>query len=354
MRQLLKGNHAVVKGAIAAGCKAYFGYPITPASEIAEAASELFPESGGVFIPAESEIGSIQMMFGASSAGVRCMTASSGPGLSLMQEGISYMAGAELPGVIVDIMRAGPGLGNLGVEQGDYFQAVKGGGHGNYRTAVFAPNSVQEMCDLTIHAFDVADRYRNPVVVLADGALGQMMEPVEIPKTSLEEPEKPWAVKGDAATRGNLITSIFLEHDVQEKLINRLEDKYRAMEETEIRLEEIQTEDAEIVVIAYGISSRIARAAVELARAEKMRIGLLRPISLFPFPTRRIRQLAGKAYSILVFELSSGKMIEDVRLAVNGITPVQLLRRTGGMMPTAEEVVKVLKKMESESVGNYA
>ena len=354
MRQLLKGNHAVVRGAIAADCKAYFGYPITPASEIAEAASELFPESGGIFIPAESEIGSIQMMFGASSAGVRCMTASSGPGLSLMQEGISYMAGAELPGVIVNIMRAGPGLGNLGVEQGDYFQAVKGGGHGNYRTPTFAPNSVQEMSDLTMHAFDVADRYRNPVIVLADGALGQMMEPVEIPETAPKEPDKPWAVKGDAATRKNLITSIFLEHEVQEMLITKLEDKYREMDEKEVKWEEIQTEDSEIIIIAYGISSRIAREAVEMARADGSRVGLLRPISLYPFPTKRIRQLAGKAYSMLVLELSSGQLIEDVRLAVNGITPVQILRRTGGMMPTAEDVVEVLKTMESESVGNYA
>jgi 2-oxoisovalerate ferredoxin oxidoreductase alpha subunit len=354
MRQLLKGNHAVVRGAIAAGCKAYFGYPITPASEIAEAASELFPDSGGVFIPAESEIGSIQMLFGASSAGVRAMTASSGPGLSLMQEGISYMAGAELPGVIVDIMRAGPGLGNLGVEQGDYFQSVKGGGHGNYRTAAFAPNSVQEMCDLTMHAFDVADRYRNPVVVLADGALGQMMEPVEIPKTAPDEPDKPWAVRGDGATRKNLITSIFLEHHVQEVLITRLEEKYREMEEKEVRWEEIQTEDSHIIIIAYGIASRIAREAVEMARADGIRVGLLRPISIYPFPTKRIRQLAGKAYSMLVLELSSGQLIEDVRLSVNGITPIQLLRRTGGMMPTAEDVVEVLTSMESESVGNYA
>jgi 2-oxoisovalerate ferredoxin oxidoreductase alpha subunit len=354
MRQLLKGNHAVVRGAIAAGCKAYFGYPITPASEIAEAASELFPESGGIFIPAESEIGSIQMMFGASSAGVRCMTASSGPGISLMQEGISYMAGAELPGVIVNIMRAGPGLGNLGVEQGDYFQSVKGGGHGNYRTAVFAPNSVQEMCDLTMHAFDVADRYRNPVLVLADGALGQMMEPVEIPESAAREPEKPWAVRGDAATRKNLITSIFLEHHVQEKLITKLEDKYREMEEKEVMWEEFQTEDFDLLIVAFGISSRIAREATEMARSEGIRVGLLRPISLFPFPTKRIRQLAGKAFSILVFELSSGKMVEDVRLAVNGITPVELLRRTGGMMPTSEEIVAILKTMESESVGNKA
>jgi pyruvate/2-oxoacid:ferredoxin oxidoreductase alpha subunit len=353
MRQLLKGNEAVVRGAIAAGCKAFFGYPITPASEIAEAASLLLPESGGIFIPAESEISAIQMVFGASSAGVRAMTASSGPGISLMQEGISYMAGASLPGVIVDIQRAGPGLGNLGVEQGDYHQLVKGGGHGNYRTPVFAPNSVQEMCDLTIHAFEVADRYCNPAIVLADGALGQMMEPVEIPKTVQDEPEKPWAVVGTAATRKNLITSIYLEHEKQEILITKLEQKYEEIEKKEVLWQEIQTDDAELLIVAYGISSRIARAAVELSRADGMRVGLLRPISLYPFPAKRLRQLAGKAYSILVLELSSGQLIEDVRLHVSGITPAKLLRRTGGMMPTAEDVVQALKKMEKECVGNY-
>lgn len=354
MRHLLKGNEAVVRGAVAAGCKAYFGYPITPASEIAETASLLLPDAGGVFIPAESEIAAIQMVYGASSAGVRAMTASSGPGISLMQEGVSYMAGAELPGVIVDVMRAGPGLGNLGVEQGDYLQLVKGGGHGNYRTPVFAPNSVQEMCDLTIHAFEVADRYRNPVYVLADGALGQMMEPVEVPKTVQSQPEKPWAVRGDAATRKNLITSIFLEHEKQEILITRLEQKYREIEKNEVLLQEILTEDAEILIVAYGISSRIARAAVELARAGGIRVGLLRPISLYPFPTKRLRQLAGKVYGVMVMELSSGQLIEDVRLSTGGITPIQLLRRTGGMMPTAEDVAQALKKMESESVGNKA
>jgi 2-oxoisovalerate ferredoxin oxidoreductase alpha subunit len=354
MRHLLKGNDAVVRGAIAAGCKAFFGYPITPASEIAEQASLLLPEHGGVFVPAESEIGAIQMVFGAASAGVRAMTASSGPGLSLMQEGISYMAGASLPGVIVDVQRAGPGLGNLGVEQGDYKQAVKGGGHGNYRTPVFAPNSVQEMCDLTAHAFEVADRYRNPVVVLTDGALGQMMESIEIPEKVLNEPEKPWAVAGNAATRKNLITSIYLEHDKQEILITELEKKYEQVEKNEVLYQEIQTEDAQLLIIAYGISSRIARAAVELSRAEGVRVGLLRPISLYPFPAKRLRQLAGKAYSILVLELSSGQLIEDVRLHVSGITPVQLLRRTGGMMPTAEEVAQTIKTMERECVGNYA
>jgi 2-oxoisovalerate ferredoxin oxidoreductase alpha subunit len=354
MRQLLKGNEAVVRGAVAAGCKAFFGYPITPASEIAEVASLLLPESDGIFIPAESEIGAIQMVFGAASAGVRAMTASSGPGISLMQEGVSYMAGAELPGVIVDVMRAGPGLGNLGVEQGDYLQLTKGGGHGNYHTPVFAPNSVQEMCDLTMHAFEVADRYRTPVYVLADGALGQMMEPIEIPAPVHNEPEKPWAVEGTAATRKNLITSIFLEHEKQEILITKLEKKYQEMEEKELLWEEFLTEDAELLLVAYGISSRIARAAVEIARADGVRVGLLRPISLFPFPMKRLRQLAGKAYSVLVLELSSGQLIEDVRLSVVGITPIELLRRTGGMMPTAEDVVRAIKKLEKECVGNKA
>ena len=354
MRQLLKGNEAVVRGAVAAGCKAFFGYPITPASEIAEVASLLLPEADGIFIPAESEIGAIQMVFGAASAGVRAMTASSGPGISLMQEGVSYMAGAELPGVIVDVMRAGPGLGNLGVEQGDYLQLTKGGGHGNYHTPVFAPNSVQEMCDLTIHAFEVADRYRTPVYVMADGALGQMMEPIEIPAPVNNEPAKPWAVEGTAATRKNLITSIFLEHEKQEILITRLEKKYQEIEEKELLWEEVLTEDAELLLVAYGISSRIARAAVEIARADGVRVGLLRPISLFPFPMKRLRQLAGKAYSVLVLELSSGQLIEDVRLSVVGITPIELLRRTGGMMPTAEDVVRAIKKLEKECVGNKA
>lgn len=354
MRQLVKGNEAVIRGAVAAGCKAFFGYPITPASEIAEVASVLLPENGGVFIPAESELGAIQMVYGASSAGTRAMTASSGPGISLMQEGVSYLAGAELPGVIVDVMRAGPGLGNLGVEQGDYLQLTKGGGHGNYRTPVFAPNSVQEMCDLTIHAFEVADRYRNPVYVLADGALGQMMEPLEIPQTVQTEPEKPWAVIGNAATRKNLITSIFLEHALQEILITKLEEKYREIEEKELIWEEVLTEDANILVVAYGISSRIARAALEIARADGVKVGLLRPISLYPFPMKRLRQLAGKAYAVLVLELSSGQLIEDVRLSVGGITPIELQRRTGGMMPTAEDVVLAIKKLEKECVGNQA
>jgi 2-oxoisovalerate ferredoxin oxidoreductase alpha subunit len=344
----------VIHGALAAGCRAYFGYPITPASEIAESASLLLPNSGGVFVQAESEIGAIQMVYGASSAGMRCMTASSGPGISLMQEGISYLAGSELPCVVVDIMRGGPGLGNIGPEQSDYLQMVKGGGHGNYRTIVLAPNSVQEMCDITIRAFELADRYRNPAVVLADGVLGQMMEAVEIPQKVAELPEKPWAVTGDAETRKNLIASIYLEHEALEAHVTKLTQKYLEIERQECSWEEFSTEDADVLLVAYGISSRVSRAAAEMARADGIRAGLVRPITLFPFPSQRIHRLAEKVAAVVVVELSNGQLIEDVRLAVNGPTPIKLMNRTGGMIPTAEDVLEVIKNTESRCVGNYA
>ena len=354
MRRFMKGNDAIVHGALLAGCEAYFGYPITPASEIAETASKMFPEAGAVFLQAESEIASIQMVFGAASAGVRAMTGSSGPGISLMQEGISYLAGAELPCVIADIMRGGPGLGNIGPEQGDYFQMVKGGGHGNYRNIVLAPNSVQEMCDMTIHAFELADRYRNPAVVLADGALGQMMEAVELPEPSAPRPAKEWAVTGEAATRGNLITSIYLRNEELEKHNEKLQAKYRRVEEKEILWQEHLVEDAEWLLVAYGISSRVARATADEARLRGMKIGLLRPITLFPFPSQRLHELAARIRSVLVVELSYGQLLEDVRLAVNGRVPVRLLGRAGGMIPTEEEVLTAIKKMESDCVGNLA
>jgi len=354
MRRLMKGNDAVVHGAILAGCKAYFGYPITPASEIAETAALLFPDSGGVFLQAESEIASIQMVYGAASAGVRAMTASSGPGISLMQEGISYLAGAELPCLVVDIMRGGPGLGNIGPEQGDYSQMVKGGGHGNYRNIVVAPNSVQEMCDLTMRAFDLADRYRNPAVVLADGALGQMMEAVEMPAARPPRPPQDWAVTGEAATRKNLITSIYLLHEDLEKHNEKLQAKYRRIEENETLWEEYLTEDAEWLLVAYGISSRVARATADEARRRGMKIGLLRPITLYPFPAKRIGELAAKLKSMLVVELSYGQLAEDVRLAVNGRVPVRLYGRAGGVVPTEEEVMAAILKMENECVGNLA
>jgi 2-oxoisovalerate ferredoxin oxidoreductase alpha subunit len=354
MRRLMKGNDAVVHGAILAGCKAYFGYPITPASEIAETAAALFPESGGVFLQAESEIASIQMVFGAASAGVRAMTASSGPGISLMQEGISYLAGAELPCLVVDVMRGGPGLGNIGPEQGDYSQMVKGGGHGNYRNIVVAPNSVQEMCDLTMCAFDLADRYRNPAVVLADGALGQMMEAIELPAARAPHPPQDWAVTGEAATRKNLITSIYLLHEELEQHNEKLQAKYRRLEEKEILWEEYLTGDAEWLLVAYGISSRVARATADEARRRGMKIGLLRPITLYPFPAKRIGELAAQVKSVLVVELSYGQLAEDVRLAVNGRVPVRLYGRAGGMIPTEEEVMAAIHKMEKERVGNLA
>ncbi len=347
MRQLMKGNDAIVNGAILAGCRAYFGYPITPASEIAETAALLFPKAGGVFLQAESEIASIQMVYGAASAGVRAMTGSSGPGISLMQEGISYIAGAELPCVIADIMRGGPGLGNIGPEQGDYSQMVKGGGHGNYHNIVLAPNNVQEMCDLTMRAFELADRYRNPAVVLADGALGQMMEAIDLPEPSNHLPPKAWAVTGEAATRKNLITSIYLRHEELEKHNEKLQAKYRKIEETEVMWEEHETGDAEILLVAYGISSRVARATADEARGLGIRVGLLRPITLYPFPYNRIGELAQKIKSCLVVELSYGQLMEDVRLAVNGRVPVRLLARAGGMIPTEEEVLTAIQKMEN-------
>src|SRR3954447_1327274 len=274
-RQLTKGNEAIVKAAVLAGCRAFYGYPITPASEIAEAAALYLPLAGGVFVQAEREVSAINMVYGGASAGVRTMSASSGPGISLMQEGFSYLAGAELPCVIADIMRAGPGLGNIAPEQSDYNQIVKGGGHGNYKTLVVAPGSVQEMADLTTLAFDLADQYRNPVVVLADGFIGQMMEPVEFAPPRPVPPPPSWAVTGTAATRPNLISSIYLEPDLMERHIRKLEAKYLAAERRVVRAECWRTDDAEIVLVGYGIVGRILKAVVEQARARGIKAGLL-------------------------------------------------------------------------------
>jgi 2-oxoisovalerate ferredoxin oxidoreductase alpha subunit len=343
---LLKGNEAVVKGAILAGCRAYYGYPITPASEIAEAAARYMPKVGGVFLQAESEIGSINMVYGASAAGIRVMTASSSPGISLKQEGISYCAGAELPVVLIDIMRGGPGLGNIAPEQADYWQIVKGGGHGSYRLIVLAPNSVQEMCDLTMLAFELADRYRNPAVVLADGFIGQMMEPCTFPPPVRALPNKPWAVGPEAARRDNLISSIYLESDALEAHIGHLYRKYAEVEKNEIRFEEYRLEGAEHIVLGYGIVSRLLKTAVDQARAKGVKVGLLRPISLFPFPTQRIRDLCQTAEDFLVAELSMGQMVEDVRLAVEGRRPVHFYGRVGGNVPSAEELVQQIMKLE--------
>ncbi|QQS48975.1 MAG: 3-methyl-2-oxobutanoate dehydrogenase subunit VorB [Acidobacteriota bacterium] len=348
-KELIKGNEAVVKAAILAGCRSFYGYPITPASEIAEAAAKYFPLAGRTFLQAESEIASINMVYGAAAAGERTMTASSGPGISLMQEGISYLAGSELPCVIVDITRGGPGLGNIAPEQSDYHQVVKGGGHGNYRTIVLAPNSVQEMCDLTFRAFDLADKYCNPVIVMADGFIGQMMEPVEFPTAAIEPPARPWAVMGDAETRKNLITSIYMSPDDLEAHQRHLEVKYARANRGEELYEAYRTDDAEVVAIGYGIVSRILRTAVDQARAMGIRAGLFRPVTLWPFPDREISILTEWVKSFLVVEMSNGQMVEDVRLAVNGRRYVDFYSRVGGNVPTVDELLEQLIRVNEES-----
>ncbi|MGD0500058.1 MAG: 3-methyl-2-oxobutanoate dehydrogenase subunit VorB [Bryobacteraceae bacterium] len=342
--QLTKGNEAIVKAAVLAGARAYYGYPITPASEIAEAAALYFPQAGGVFLQAESEVASINMLFGSASAGVRAMSASSGPGISLMQEGLSYLAGAELPCVVADIMRGGPGLGNIAPEQGDYNQVVKGGGHGNYRTLVVAPSSAQEMADLTTLAFDLADRYRNPAILLADGYVGQMMEPVVFAPPRPVPPPPEWAVLGTAETRKNLLTSLELDPDRMERHLRHMEAKYREAERRETRVELWRTDDAEIVLVGYGIMGRILKAVVELGRARGIPLGLLRPITLFPFPSAPIRELSRRVKAFAVVELSVGQMLDDVRLALEGRAPVEFFSRMGGNVPSAEEVLAFLQK----------
>jgi pyruvate/2-oxoacid:ferredoxin oxidoreductase alpha subunit len=342
MRQLCKGNVAVVKGAILAGCRAYYGYPITPASEIAEAAALYLPQVGGTFLQAESEVAAINMVYGAAAAGVRVMSASSGPGLSLMQEGISYLAGSELPCVIVDVVRGGPGLGNIAPEQSDYFAMVKGGGHGNYHNIVLAPSSVQEMADLTMLAFDLADRYSNPVVVLTDGFVGQMVEPLDLEYREVQPPEKPWAVKGTPETRKNLVTSIFLEPDELEEHQRKVEAKYLRAQQQEPRHELYQAEEADVLLVGFGIVSRVLRSAVEMARKEGLRAGLFRPITLWPFPSKALAEAAARVQKVLVVELSNGQMIEDVRLALDGKVPVEFYGRVGGNVPSVEELQAVL------------
>jgi len=343
-RELIKGNEAIVKAAILGGCRAFYGYPITPASEIAEAAALYMPQAGGVFVQAESEVAAINMIYGAASAGVRAMTASSGPGLSLMQEGFSYLAGSELPCVVADIMRGGPGLGNIAPEQGDYHQIVKCGGHGNYRTLVLAPDLVQEMCDLTLLAFDLADTYRNPAVVLADGYIGQMMEPVAFPEAATLPAAPAWAVTGAAETRANLITSIYLEPDILEAHVRKLEAKYRRAEQEAVRFETRETEDADVVLIGYGIVGRVLKEVVEAARAEGMRVGLLRPITLYPFPTEEIRRLARHVQAFAVVEMSTGQMLDDVRLALEGRRPVEFYSRVGGNVPATDAVLAFVRE----------
>jgi 2-oxoisovalerate ferredoxin oxidoreductase alpha subunit len=343
MTKFVKGNEAVIIGALYAGCDVYFGYPITPASEIAHAAAKWFPALGRDFLQAECETASINMVYGAAAAGGLAMTATSGPGMSLMQEGLSYMAGAELPGVVVNIMRAGPGLGNVYPEQGDYNQSVKGGGHGNYRCVVLAPASVQEMCDMTMRAFELSFKHMTPAIVLADGLLGQMMETLTLPEREQPKPDaSAWAVQGTAATRQNLITSIYLDAATQEEHNRNLQKKYAAMQ-ADARHEAYLCDDADLVLVAYGISSRIARSAADILRAEGAKVGVFRPLTLSPFPEKALcKTLDGR--KTLVTELSAGQFRDDVvfHMANAGghcMAPA-LCNRMGGVIVTVNEVLE--------------
>ena len=338
--QMVKGNTAVIIGAMYAGCDCFFGYPITPASEILHEASKYFPMVGRNFVQAESEEASINMVYGASGTGHRVMTSSSGPGISLMQEGFTFLAGAELPAVIVDIMRAGPGLGNIGPEQGDYNQVVKGGGHGNYKNIVLAPNSVQEMCDLTMKAFELADKWRNPVVVLADGTLGQMAEPLVFPEKAIEpKNNKPWSVKGTKETMDNLITSIYNDFNELEDFNYKLQDKYAQIEQEEVIYDEYQVEDADIILVSFGISSRIARSAVDKSREKGIKVGLLRPITLSPFPVDRIKELSDKGVSFISVEMSNGQLLADVQFAALRKEGTYLVNRMGGNLIELKQIL---------------
>ena len=347
---MLKGNEAVIHGALIAGCDCYFGYPITPASEIAQAAALLFPRLNRTFVQAESEIGAINMVMGAAAAGKRTMTASSGLGISLKQEGVSYIAALELPVVIVDITRGGPGLGNIGPEQSDYFQVVKGGGHGSYRCLVLTPNSVQEMCDFARTAFDLAEKYRMPCYIMADGVIGQMMESVRLPEPEDRPYDPEWKMGKNVDGKANIVTSIYLEHNDLEEINRRLQKKYAEVVAAEQRSEELYTEDAELVIVAYGICSRVAAGAIEQLRAEGYKVGMLRPQMVWPFPSDALMKIAtnGKCKGFLSLELSAGQMIEDVRLAIECKKPVHLYNRMGGNVPSCDEVVEAAKKVLKE------
>jgi 2-oxoglutarate ferredoxin oxidoreductase subunit alpha len=343
--QLMKGNEALAEAAIRAGAQAYFGYPITPQSEILEYLAEEGRERGMIVLQAESEVAAINMVYGAAGAGARVLTTSSSPGISLMQEGLSYIASAELPCLVVNVNRGGPGLGTIQPSQGDYFQATKGGGHGDYRLIVLAPASVQEMSDFVYDAFDLADRYRNPVMILADGALGQMMEKVRFKDYNPADHilPKPWATTGKPKSRErNIITSLHIQPEKMEQINIRLQEKYKQITKKEVRFESVSTEDAEYLIVAYGLAARIAHRAVELARADGIKVGLLRPITLFPYPYGVIRTMARRLNGVLVVEMNAGQMVEDVRLAVEGRTKVSFYGRMGGIIPAPEEVVHAL------------
>ncbi|HRW62822.1 MAG TPA: 3-methyl-2-oxobutanoate dehydrogenase subunit VorB [Bacteroidales bacterium] len=351
--RLMKGNEAIAEAAIRAGVDGYFGYPITPQSEVLEYLMSEQPEkrTGMVVLQAESEVAAINMVYGGAGAGKKVMTSSSSPGISLKQEGITYIAGAELPCLILNVVRGGPGLGTIQPAQSDYFQSTKGGGHGDYRLIVLAPSSVQEMYDFVELAFDLSFKYRNPAMILSDGAIGQMMEKVEIsdqkPRWTNEEIKKmfPWATTGRTPDRPhNIITSLDLDPHKQEVFNHKLQAKYKEIEEKEVRFEEIQTEDAEYLYVAYGTSSRICQKAVQLARAKGIKVGLLRPITLFPFPSKRLLELSKQVKGILTVEMSAGQMIEDVKLAVQCSIPVEHYGRMGGIIPSPGEIVTALEE----------
>ena len=341
---LMKGNEAIAEAAIIAGCRHYFGYPITPQTEIAAYMAKRMPKVGGTFLQAESEIAAINMVYGVSSTGKRVMTSSSSPGISLKQEGISYLAGADLPALIVNAQRGGPGLGGIQPSQSDYFQATKGGGHGDYHLIVLAPYSVQEMAELTIKGFDLADKYRVPTMILADGTTGQMMEPVTFDFAVKQPPEKPWAVTGTKMEREhNIINSLYLQADELEKRNFERFERYKVIEENEVMYEEYQTEDADIIIAATGIASRIALSSVEKAREKGIKAGMIRPITLWPFPKAAFVKAAEHCQQIIAVELNMGQMIEDIKLATEFKVPVSLYNRTGGVLPDVYEILGVIE-----------
>ncbi|MBR3300932.1 MAG: 3-methyl-2-oxobutanoate dehydrogenase subunit VorB [Clostridia bacterium] len=343
---LMKGNEAIAEAAIRAGCKHYFGYPITPQTEVAAYMAKKMPKIGGVFLQAESEIAAINMVYGVAGTGKRVMTSSSSPGVSLKQEGISYIAGSDLPALIVNVQRGGPGLGGIQPSQSDYFQATKGGGHGDYHLIVLAPDSVQEMADLTALAFDLADKYRMPSMLLADGTLGQMMEPVELPEESNNSVEKPWAVTGTECKRKhNIINSLYLKPEILEKTNFERYERYKEIEEKEPRFESFMMDDAEYCVVAFGIAARVSKNAVVAARKEGIKVGLIRPITLWPFPKKPLAEAAEKVKGFVSVELSMGQMIEDISLSTGCKKPVVLCNRAGGMIPDPEQVLKTIKAL---------
>jgi 2-oxoglutarate ferredoxin oxidoreductase subunit alpha len=338
---LMCGNEACGEGAIMAGCRFYAGYPITPQNELTEYMARRMPEVGGVFIQSESEIAAINMVFGASLTGARAMTSSSSPGISLKQEGISYMAGCELPAVIINMVRGGPGLGNIAPAQSDYFQATRGGGHGDYRTIALGPSTVQEMMELTILAFELADKYRAPAMILGDGLIGQMMEPVVIkPLHHKPQAKKPWALTGCKGREPRIIKSLLLNDGALEAFNNKLQARYQVIKDKETRYESIDTADADIVFVGYGSVARILRSAAAKLRKKGIKAGLLRPITLWPFPEKAIRNIAGKTKRFFVVEMSCGQMVEDVKLAVAGAAKVEFYGRPGGGIPNDEEIMK--------------